>query len=170
MNPVVEPALVWYSNARDSLDITSFVLRSSTKIKAAVGTKFENVDHRNAKNDLDRCKELLERVAVVMAWAYFESAVKHNFRNHTESLPDTQSNRFDKSILKTGLRKADHWKIQDILDSYKGKVEAKIVGDCKKVYAYRNWVAHDLSARPEIVSPAKASEFLGKFLDQAGIK
>ena len=170
MNTIVKPALLWYSNARESLDITSFILRSSTKVKAAAGTKFENVAQREVKRDLDQCKELLERVAVVLAWAYFESAIKHHFKNHTETLPDTQSNRFDKLIVKTGLRKADHWKIVDILDSYKGKVEAKIVGNCKKVYAYRNWVAHDLSVRPDIVSPAKAVELLGKFLDQADIE
>lgn len=169
MNQIVKPALEWYRKAKDSLDITSFSLKSSTSVKAAEGTGFHGASLNDVKEELRACKEQLERVAVVLLWSFFESAVKKHFRCHTEVLHEGQKDGFDKQIVKTGLRAADRWRMEDILDSYKGKVHARTVGECKEVYKYRNWVAHALTERPKIVGPGKAAEVLSAFLDQAGI-
>lgn len=54
----------------------------------------------------------------------------------------------------------------DILDLFKGTIDSQLVGNVKKAYQYRNWVAHGKKgAKKESMDPLTVYDMLRAFLE-----
>lgn len=60
---------------------------------------------------------------------------------------------------------SERWRFLDILDLFKGIMDSQIIGNAKKAYKYRNWVAHGKKTpKSESLDPIIAFNVLNEFI------
>jgi len=83
----------------------------------------------------------LDDATVVNLWALFErSLIEHV----TASWPDgiDRPETFVVRLQEKAAREIERWRVEELLDLYKGWVGSETLGAVKQVKSYRDWVAH----------------------------
>jgi len=89
----------------------------------------------------------LDDATVINLWVIFErflvDHVTSSLLQRTD-LPESFANR----LREKAGREVERWRIEDLLDLYKGWVVSDRLGTAKQVKSYRDWVAHRNPRKP----------------------
>lgn len=74
------------------------------------------------------------------------------------------------AIKKCCAKELQHRNFMEVLDAFKIKVHADLVGQVKQICDYRSWVVHGRrGAKPFSITPAEAYKRLSRFLEEAAV-
>lgn len=104
---------------------------------------------------------------ILSLWASFERRIMDYLQQQGDRLLSPSLSEFNKRIHKKISKEIEYWKIDDILDIFKGLVEPKLIGQAKQIKQYRDWVAHRNinKEKPPNIAPEKAYSILSKILN-----
>jgi hypothetical protein len=83
----------------------------------------------------------LDDATVLNLWAVFERfLIEHVTASWPR--PTDRPELFEVRLHEKAEREIERWRIEELLDLYKGWVDSETLGAAKQVKAYRDWVAH----------------------------
>lgn len=132
-------------------------------------TKFFGNLSRTKGNNLDLAQDDLSDLIIVGLMAHFERELRSDLMEKID-LSITEQDSVSQRLSKETQQSIERWKFEDILDIYKGKVDEDLIGNLKKPYRYRNWIAHGKkpSDIPEQCDPKTTYTMILSFYDELG--
>jgi hypothetical protein len=169
-NPL-DPILVWYKTAHDSLRVTRRVITQA--IPGAITDKhvFHTKTPAECESALTQAQDELDRVVVLALTAIFERTI----RDYLSTLPVIAAptgNLHHDAVRGEILNDMEMWNISSRVIDLFDVVDPALRGQVKQIIKYRNWVAHGhtLTEPPPVnTNPADAHQRLTDFLAQAGV-
>lgn len=83
----------------------------------------------------------LDDATVINLWAVFERSLIEHITASWPG-PTDRPEPFIVRLHEKAEREIERWRIEELLDLYKGWVGSETIGAVKQVKAYRDWVAH----------------------------
>jgi hypothetical protein len=111
------------------------------------GTRFARVAEREFEAEFLGMQRRLDDATVINLWVVFERFVIE----HVAASCSTQANRperFADLLREKTSHEIERWRVDELLDLYKGWVDPSRIGTAKQVKAYRDWVAHRNPRKP----------------------
>jgi hypothetical protein len=170
-NPL-SPVMAWYEILRDSMRVTSRVIRK--EIRGAITDKhafhYEQSDVSLLR--LSGANQELDDLVVLSLVATFERTLR-DFVMERPGRIIVSDDPIDEAIHSAILSDIEYWRIADrLIGIFKVQVTSDLQGQIKQIVGYRNWVAHGrATAIPPDgnVPPQFAFEKLSEFLLAVGI-
>jgi hypothetical protein len=118
------------------IDGTDFVGRSTNQSRALIEETIQTIDD----------------LTLVGLWAFFEREVVEYVQGQTTSLQTVAPLEFARPLHDKVHSEIERWRVDDLLDLFKGTIDANQVGRAKQIKDYRDWVAH---RNPKRLPPAQ---------------
>lgn len=133
-----------YVSAKDALLVTQRAADSRDHRLLLSTTVFAS-GRRRATIALGR--QTLDDLAVVALWAEFERFLFEHLRRKARC-SKIRPPEFSKRVQTKLTREVEYWRIDDVLDLYKGAVDPNLIGQAKQVKDFRDWIAHKNPRKP----------------------
>lgn len=100
---------------------------------------------------------------VLSLWAIFERLLVEEVQKESRKmLSGNELLLFTSKVHSKIEKEVEYWRADDVLDLFKGRVDADLIGNVKQVKRYRDWVAHrnQKKSKPKDVTPEIAYKIL----------
>jgi hypothetical protein len=134
---------VWqvYEVTKDCFRVTNRIVRHGDE-QFLANTIFIGTKENEATAQIQQSQEELNGFAVVLLWSQFErfliDLVRAKVSKLREELPKPLAEKLHAKIEDD----IEHWKMDDLLDLFKGTVDADFLGRAKQIKGYRDWGVH----------------------------
>lgn len=171
MNNPLDPILMWYTTAKDSIRVTRHAVTKN--VAGAITAKHAFHGRVAADNEaaLERAQEELDRLVVLALVATFERTLRDHLVSLSVVTAATGVPLHDR-VRGEIYKDMEFWNISSRVIELFATVDVNLRGQTKQIIDYRNWVAHGQTQNqppPIVMSPPKAHQWLTEFLRQAGI-
>ncbi|HLC16679.1 MAG TPA: hypothetical protein VJL89_10685 [Thermodesulfovibrionia bacterium] len=130
-------------------------------------TLFSEAQKDEAELWIQASRKEADNFVILSLWTMFERIILEDVQLQIEHLSDS-SPAVLKSICNKVNNEIEYWRMNDILDLFKGIVDKNLLGNVKQVKEYRDWVAHrnERKVKPPNIMPFDAYDRLSKVLDE----
>lgn len=107
-------------------------------------------------------------LAVLALFATFERFVISHLQVANERLCAGYPVEYSQRLAQKFKDEVEFWKLDSVLDLFKGEIDGALMGRAKQIKDYRDWIAHRNPKRtpPVRFEPTVAFEVLTKIIDQ----
>ena len=131
------------------------------------GTVFFSRTKKESTQALKKLGETIELLAVLDIVAYFESKlsqyIEDTIRPYEKAMLPPSG--FARKLYQYIQDNAEKWRFDDKLELFKEEIDQHILSEAKKLYKFRNWIAHgQRTQKPSNYTPEEAKEAVEKFL------
>jgi len=155
--PQVEQA---FRASLEALRMTQVITANIESYQALAEEMPVLIGYHQQDTNLNRIRKELEDSFLVTSWAVFERFLRDYIEQKGHVLETVSPPDFGKELYEHFGKAIEYSKPEDILDMLKKlpDADAQIISQAKKVYRYRNWVAHGRkpSRQPEQIEPNDA--------------
>lgn len=128
-----------YHRTREALRLAHRFLR--TDLRARRGTKFAGLEGHDFDSEFLGMQNRLDDAMVINLWVVFERfVIEHVTASWTQA--ENRPEPFALRLREKAGREIERWRLDDLLDLYKGWIDSHTLGTAKQVKSYRDWVAH----------------------------
>jgi hypothetical protein len=128
-----------YRRTREALKIAHRFLRTDRSVRR--GTAFAAFDPDDFEVEFLGMERRLDDATVISLWVVFERfLIEHVMASWPKRTDEPTS--FDVRFRTKAGREVERWRLEELLDLYKGWVDANALGTAKQVKSYRDWIAH----------------------------
>lgn len=133
-----------------------------------VRTQFVGATPEQANSALQSAVEQASDLAILALFATFERAVIEHLQTANQLLAAGHPEQYSSMLAIKFKSVVEYWRIDEILDLFKGEVDGDLIGRAKQIKKYRDWIAHrnPNKAAPPQATPAIAFEVLTDVIDQ----
>lgn len=117
-------------------------LRTASNVDFEQHACLEGLTAVEAHSLMRGCRDESENFAILALWAVFERFLIDYVREKGVLLGNMGPEPFSQSLRCRFEASVENWRMDDILDLFKGAVDPRLLGDAKNVKRYRDWVAH----------------------------
>ena len=130
-----------YQRVRDCLTIAirAIAVDGSRLID---GTEFVGRPAAQSKALIEETIATIDDLALVGMWAFFEREVIEYVQDRTAALQAADPQEFARPLHDKVRAEIERWRLDDLLDLFKGLVDPNQVGRAKQIKNYRDWVSH----------------------------
>ena len=148
-------------------DIIDWYRTIETLIKTAENGGMEIYDLSvNPPQVFDKTKKKIDEITVVYLWSAFEPLVYRHLESISDKIIISQPSDFYKRIIEYRTKEIDRWRMTEIIELYRSFIPVSIIEQTKKIYNYRNWVAHGKSEKENILlTPSYVHSVLVEFVE-----
>lgn len=133
--------LATYRRLRDCLKIAGRAV-DAENLRMLEGTEFVGQAKVQATQWIEETRRTVDDLSIVALWALFERYVIEFTQERTRPLAAANPPDFGERLQKKVEGEIERWRPDDVLDLFKGLIEADQIGIAKQIKEYRDWVAH----------------------------
>ena len=133
------------------------------------GTIFIEATKDQSDSYLKTARNEIDDFIIFSMWAVFERQLFDLLQHENNRVfCSAQSKAITEKIFKKIEQEIEYWRIDEVLDIFKTKVDPSLIGEVKKVKKYRDWLAHrnPKKGTPAKVDPNTAYNLLRSVLSQ----
>lgn len=161
----LDDILYKYRVFRDSQAIVRECLAQESDL--LTGTVFFSRTKKESTKALNKLGETIELLAVLDIVAHFESRLSQYIEDTIRSYDKTTlpSSEFASKLQQYIQDNAEKWRFDDKLELFKNEIDQNILTEIKKLYNFRNWIAHgQRTKKSSNYTLEQAKEAIEKFL------
>ncbi len=117
-------------------------------------TQFVGATRDEATTALTEAAKQASDLAILALFATFERTVIEHLQTANLLLVAGYPQEYASALAEKFVKDVEYWKVDDILDLFKGEVDANLIGQVKQIKDYRDWIAHRNPRRP---TPSQAT-------------
>lgn len=154
-----------YQVTRDCLKVAQRAVENQSLLLL---TRFVGLPQPNAIELIKKSRDEADDFVILSLWAAFEritiNFLQEKGKKVLEEFPQSFSEKFYEKLEK----EVEYWKINDVLDLFRGSIDSNLIGDAKHIKKYRDWLAHRNEKRgtPPKVYPIFTYEILSEIIIQ----
>lgn len=160
---------IWQQHGimQDCVEIAERAIRR-TDVPLLIDTGFVGEPFSDTRKRIIESRTNADDLVIVALWAAFERYLLVFLQEKGRNLLDARPTSLADRLYAKYEREVEYWKIEDILDIFKGDIDAVLLGDAKNIKKHRDWVAHRNPNRPSPgkVGPDFAYRVLSEILEQ----
>ncbi len=130
-----------YQRLRDCLTIAIRAVESADS-RMIDDTIFAEQPKAQSRALIEETTKTVDDLALVELWAFFEREIIEYTQGQAGALQTVEPLRFAKTLHDKVHGEVERWRLDDLLDLFKGLVDPNQVGRAKQIKDYRDWVAH----------------------------
>jgi hypothetical protein len=130
-----------YRRLRDCLKIARPAV-DSANLQLLNGTEFLGETKVEAAESLDRARQAVDDLVVAAMWAWFERYLIDYTMDRAGALESSNPTGFGRRLRERVTHEIEYWRLDDVLDLFKGLVDSSQIGIAKQIKDYRDWIAH----------------------------
>jgi hypothetical protein len=129
-------------------------------------TKFITISEEQAGDWISKSRKDSDDYIILSLWAIFERIMIECLQEQGKKILDHLPSDFNKKVYDKIESEIEYWRIDDILDIFKGTIDSHLIGHVKQIKAYRDWIAHRNIKKvpPSNVLPQTAYKVLSEIL------
>jgi hypothetical protein len=134
---------VWnvYEGTRDCIKITERILRSGDA-RFTRRTNFVGSTEDEAEKRLQESRREMDGFVIVLLWAQFERSLIEFVQERVQKLSEESPVALAENLHAKVKDAIEFWRTSDLLELFKGTVDATVIGTIKQIKEYRDWVVH----------------------------
>lgn len=158
---------IWqtYQVTRDCLKVAQ---RSVSKkdLRLLNKTKFISMSEEQAEDWISKSRNDSDDFIILSLWAVFERIMIGYLQEQGKKILDNPPSNFNKKVYDKIEFEIEYWRMDDILDIFKGPIDSHLIGNVKQIKAYRDWIAHRniKKGAPSNVLPQTAYKVLSEII------
>ncbi|MEW6378465.1 MAG: hypothetical protein AB1611_02525 [bacterium] len=162
-NPL-EPIWQAYQVTRDCLKVAQRAINKQQPSFLG-GTQCVGIPQQEATQWIVMSRDESDDCVILSLWAVFERIIIDYMQRKGQKILDESPKVFSQKFYKQLQREVEYWKIDDILDLFKGTIDPILIGHAKQIKDHRDWVAHRNINRGKVL-PDFAYKILSEILSQ----
>lgn len=164
MTELLDRVWSWYESVCDSISAAAYLVENAPG-RIPPSLKFADLAPEAALDTLGQTQKEIEDHAVLALFAVFERSILDHLVSTARNVEGRLASALERRMVSEGLKDLDRWRLGDVLDVYKVRIDSRLVGDVKQVKRYRDWVAHGRrSPVPTQMNPKTAYDRLSEFV------
>jgi hypothetical protein len=165
-NPL-DPVYKAFSVASDCFDLATRMIQIQHR-ELMRFSQFDSATPDQTNAALDDAERQAADLAILALFATFERFVIEHLRTANRLLATGYPHRYSGRLAQKFRSEVEYWKFDEILNLFKGEVDADLIGQVKQIKRYRDWIAHQNpdKATPDRVTPERAFDVLGRTIEQ----
>ena len=131
-------------------------------------TQFIGATEEEANTVLQDAAKQAADLAILALFATFERFVIEHLQTANRLLAEGYPQQYSAKLAEKFGSEVEYWRFGEILDLFKGEVEADLVGQVKQIKQYRDWIAHQNPNKPTPTqaTPETAFDVLTRMIEQ----
>ncbi|GAB7526653.1 hypothetical protein [Paraburkholderia sp. 2C] len=131
-------------------------------------TQFHGVSTDETYAALEGAEEQVADLAILALFATFERFVIEHLQTANQLLATGYPYRYSARLAQKFRSEVEYWKFDEVLNLFKGEVDADLIGQVKQIKQYRDWIAHQNpnKATPGRFTPERAFDVLRMTVEQ----
>jgi hypothetical protein len=131
-------------------------------------TRFHGVATSEIYIALEGAEKQVADLAILALFATFERFVIEHLQTANQLLATGYPYRYSTRLAQKFRSEVEYWKFDEVLNLFKGEVDANLIGQVKQIKQYRDWIAHQNpdKANPRRVTPERVFEVLTSVIEQ----
>jgi hypothetical protein len=166
----INPLLPVYEAAAVADDCFKVAMRTvEIQRKELIGrTQLGRADPAEAKAALEGAERQAADLAILALFATFERFVIEHLQAANCLLAAGHPQQYASKLAEKFESEVEFWRFGEILNLFKGEVDADLIGRVKQIKQYRDWIAHQNPARAASaqVTPKTAFDVLTSMIKQ----
>jgi hypothetical protein len=165
-NPL-QPVYSAYLTSRDCFKVFQRIVREQHEGLIS-HTQFANVADNDKRLAISEASEQAADLVVLALFATFERFIIDHLQLANERLSVGYPTEYSQRLANKFRDEVEFWKLDSVLDLFKGEIDSALMGRAKQIKDYRDWIAHRNPKRTPAVQiePDVAFEVLSKIIGQ----
>lgn len=131
-------------------------------------TQFIGATQEEANTVLQDAAKQAADLAILALFATFERFVIEHLQTANRLLAAGYPEQYSARLAEKFESEVEYWRFVEILNLFKGEVDADLIGQVKQIKQYRDWIAHQNPNKPTPTqaTPETAFDVLTKMIEQ----
>ncbi len=131
-------------------------------------TQFYGLAEADANSAISDAASQASDLAILALFATFERFVIEHLQTANQRLSNGFPAGYSSKLAKKFKDEVEYWRLDQILDLFKGEIDGVLLGQAKQIKDYRDWIAHRNPRRapPAQAEPRATFEVLTQIIEQ----
>ena len=131
-------------------------------------TQFIGATEQEASAVLQDAAKQAADLAILALFATFERFVIEHLQTANRLLAEGYPQHYSAKLAEKFESEVEYWRFGEILNLFKGEVDADLIGQVKQIKQYRDWIAHQNPNKPTPTqaTPETAFDVLTRMIEQ----
>jgi hypothetical protein len=156
---------IWqtYRTTMDCLKVARETIKSG-ELQLLTETRFAGRAVTESTGWLQDSQTASEDFVILSLWVAFERVVIGYIQDKGSKIREQHPTWFSCGLYNKYENEVEWWRIDEVLDLFKGGINGDLIGQAKNIKKYRDWVAHrnPRKATPPSVTPDVAYRILSQ--------